>query len=129
MLKSYHFLNRYKHWNPRITAPPADGVAFYHKVTKNNNYHNNNNLQKNVICHECCKKGQMKFNCPNTNIDRDYDEESTNKDKNKAYEKTSKTTKENHNKFIQFVQDTDNEASDDDDHTFVPFFIKYCRPT
>ena len=32
-----------------------------------------------------------------------------------------KTAKEKHKKSVQFIQDTDNEASDDDDHAFVKF--------
>ena len=35
--------------------------------------------------------------------------------------KNSKTKKEKHNKPVQFLQDTDNKASDDYDHAFVLF--------
>ena len=75
MVKAYQFLNQHKHYNPRTTNPPAYGVEFSQKCTKENNY------RKNV--------DKKSANCPNTKREKYDNKESTDKDKNKAHEKYS----------------------------------------
>ena len=107
----------------RKTIPEVDGVAFYQRITKRGKTNcNNKKWQNNATCHKCGKKGHTIPKFPKININNYYDNQSVDTEKDirvtqeKENSKKYAQEKAKDKKFVQFINNTDNEISNGDGH-------------
>ena len=77
-------------------------------------------MQKIAICHECGKKRHSRPINTSTKSEKNDDKEGTENENNKAHEKPTRS-KIKQKKSVKFEQDTDNEASENNDRKVLQF--------
>jgi hypothetical protein len=122
LVKAFHLISEYKHYEAKVVAPDASTVAFAQKNgVKTKDKGKDNSWKLKATCHQCGVLGHIQPDCPQLNSSED--DKSDGKKTNSGTKSNLKDSKsaEKSNKKTPFAQSENSESKQDEGESASQF--------